>query len=376
MADREIRSGGLIPLKVVTILPQREGFSPQGAGAIGLLVHQLADAQDIVLGGAGQEQIPFAAPRFVGVTPQFWPPWRRDEDRYAAEIAHLLREINPDVIEVHNRARLAMRIARLRPGSKMILFLHNDPQTMRGAKTPAQRAQLLRTMQVACVSQSLAGRFSEGVTRDLARLHVLENAIELAALPEPVAPEKRAQVFLFAGRPVQDKGVDAFVDALIKILPKLPQWSAEIIGAPWAEPGSPDTPFLAALRPRAEAAGIHFTGYLPHREVLSAMSRAAIVVVPSRWNEPFGLTALEAMACGAALICSKHGGLPEVAGDAAMYADPDEPGALESAMWALAENLPRREAMGEAGIERSRKFDAQEARAALRALRAEICEMA
>ena len=42
----------------------------------------------------------------------------------------------------------------------------------------------------------------------------------------------------------------------------------------------------------------------------------------------------------------------------------------------LAENLPRREAMGEAGIERSRKFDAQEARAALRALRAEICEMA
>ena len=195
MADREIRSGGLIPLKVVTILPQREGFSPQGAGAIGLLVHQLADAQDIVLGGAGQEQIPFAAPRFVGVTPQFWPPWRRDEDRYAAEIAHLLREINPDVIEVHNRARLAMRIARLRPGSKMILFLHNDPQTMRGANTPAQRAQLLRTMQVACVSQYLAGRFSEGVTRDLARLHVLENAIELAALPEPVAPEKRAQVF-------------------------------------------------------------------------------------------------------------------------------------------------------------------------------------
>ena len=52
------------------------------------------------------------------------------------------------------------------------------------------------------------------------------------------------------------------------------------------------------------------------------MARAAIVVVPSRWSEPFGLTALEALACGAALLCSPRGGLPEVYGQAAQRIDP------------------------------------------------------
>ena len=56
------------------------------------------------------------------------------------------------------------------------------------------------------------------------------------------------------------------------------------------------------------------------------MTRAAIVIVPSRWNEPFGLTALEALACGAPLIVSPRGGLPEVAGEAAVYANPDAAG--------------------------------------------------
>ena len=82
-------------------------------------------------------------------------------------------------------------------------------------------------------------------------------------------------------------------------------------------------------------------GYRPHADVLAAMARAAIVVVPSRWQEPFGLTALEAMACGAALVCSPRGGLPEVGGDAALYADPDDPPAVAEAIVALARETRR-----------------------------------
>ena len=44
------------------------------------------------------------------------------------------------------------------------------------------------------------------------------------------------------------------------------------------------------------------TGYLDHPRVLEAMSLAAIVVVPSRWNEPFGLTALESQACATPVV--------------------------------------------------------------------------
>ena len=99
------------------------------------------------------------------------------------------------------------------------------------------------------------------------------------------------------------------------------------------------------------------------------MARAAIVIVPSRWPEPFGLTALEAMASGAALICSARGALPEVAGEAALYADPDDPDALAEAITLLARDPERRAALGAAGRERARRFDVGQAAAALRALR-------
>ena len=100
------------------------------------------------------------------------------------------------------------------------------------------------------------------------------------------------------------------------------------------------------------------------------MSRAAIVAVPSRWAEPFGMTALEAMACGAALICSDRGGLLEVAGSAALIARPDPPGALEDALFALCSDAQRRMALAEAGTAQARQFDAPAARDRLTRLRA------
>jgi glycosyltransferase involved in cell wall biosynthesis len=111
------------------------------------------------------------------------------------------------------------------------------------------------------------------------------------------------------------------------------------------------------------------TGYVDHPMVLEAMSRAAIVIVPSRWNEPFGLTALEAIACGAPLIVSPRGGLPEVAGDATIYANPDEPGEIAAAILALAADPSRRAALSDAGRERARHFDTAVASGRLALLR-------
>ena len=59
-----------------------------------------------------------------------------------------------------------------------------------------------------------------------------------------------------------------------------------MIGADRFAPDSPETGFIRALRPEAEAAGVAMLGYRPHGDVLAAMARAAIVVVPSRWPEP------------------------------------------------------------------------------------------
>jgi glycosyltransferase involved in cell wall biosynthesis len=368
-----VEIGKIRELAAVSILPPREGFSPGAVGAVGMMVRLLAAPGDVVIGNdAGPEA--FAAPRLLPVMPGLWPPFGRTE-RYMAGAVRRLRTLRGDaplLVEVHNRANLALDVARAVPDAIVTLFLHNDPQAMRQAKRPQERAALLRRVNVVCVSGYLRDRFMDGVPDGAGRVHHLPNAIELAALPPPVPQAERERVFLFVGRAVADKGADAFVRAFGAVRAQLPGWRAVLIGADRFFPGSPDTPFLRALRPAAAAAGVEMLGYQTHATVLQAMARAAVVVVPSRWQEPFGLTALEAAASGAALICAPSGGLPEVAGNTALYAEPDPPGALEAAMLALARDGDRRAAMAAAGLARAARFDAPAARARLQALRREL----
>jgi glycosyltransferase involved in cell wall biosynthesis len=163
---------------------------------------------------------------------------------------------------------------------------------------------------------------------------------------------QREKLILFAGRVVHEKAPDAFIAACAAALPRLPGWRAEVIGADGFVAGAPDSSFISALRPAAAAAGVAMLGLHTHTDVLAAMARAAIVVVPSRWAEPFGLAALEAMACGAAVACSNRGGLAEVTGDAAVPIDPDNPAAMANALVSLAQDPARRAELSARGIAR------------------------
>ncbi len=322
-------------------------------------MHRLSTGGEIVVGAppAGE---PFADRSFLAARPGWWPP--AGPGRYAAAVARVLCRLRPARIEVHNRPEIALRLRRAFPRTPLALFLHNDPQAMRGARTASQRRRRRARMQVACVSETLRRRFRDGLPDDAA-VALLPNCIDLARLPPRQA---RDQVILFVGRIVADKGADAFVSACARALPQLPGWRAEMIGADRFAPDSAETPFLAALRPRAEAAGIRLHGHLPHDAVLRAMARAAMVVVPSRWREPFGMTALEALASGAALIVSPRPGLLEVVGDAALVAEPD---ALAAAVLRLAGDDALRSSLSERARLRAAGFDVVAARSRLLAFR-------
>ena len=224
---------------------------------------------------------------------------------------------------------------------------------MRGARSPAARRHLLdRLAGIATVSAHLRDALLEGVVPNPARVPVvIHNALDLAALPPAFPAGQRDRTILFAGRIVHDKAPDAFVAACAQALPQLPGWRAQLIGADGFTADGPETAFIRTLRPQAAAAGVEWLGHLPHHAVLQAMARAAIVVVPSRWQEPFGLTALEAMMCGAALVCSRRGGLLEVAGDACLPFDPDRPDA--ASLVALACDPKRLAALSSAGRNRA-----------------------
>ena len=361
--------------RFVAVLPPREGFGPDRAGAVGLLVRRLAlaDGATTVIGGP-QPGDPFRDVPFEPIPPARFLPLNANH-RYAFAVAHRLRALRPDLAEVYNRPDIALALARLLPHTPICLNLQNDPQGMRLARTPRQRERLLhRLARVICASDFLRHRLLDGIATPprLAPV-VIHNSLDLSALPPP---RSREPLILFAGRIVREKAPDSFVAACAAALPQLPGWRAEMIGADRFGPDSPDTDFARTVRTAAERAGVSALGYRDHETVLQAMAAAAIVVVPSRWQEPFGLVALEALACGATLICSDRGGLPEVGGGTALYADPDDPPALTAAILALARDPTRRAALEQAGRDRARLFDVPVIAARLAAARQQVLDAA
>ncbi len=329
-------------------------------GAVGLLVHRLSRVAGGEVVGRPVEN-PFEDVSFHPA-PSGWG--LTGTERYAAGVAKILRKLAPDLVEVHNRPEIALALAGRFP--IISLFLHNDPQGMRGAKTASDRAKLLRRVsRVVTVSHHLRRQFLEGVE---GKVTVLPNCVDVPERTRRV----RDRLILFVGRMVSDKGADSFVEACAAVLPQLPGWRAEMVGADRFVPDSPVTSFAERVVRRAAEVGVTTTGYLPYEETMERMGRASIAVVPSRWAEPFGLTALEALAHGTPLICSRRGALQEVAGDCALYAEPDAPGAVAASILSLALDAGKRTAMATAGRARALQFDTAAAARRLRSLRAEL----
>ncbi len=350
------------------VLPPREGFGHGRCGAIGLLARRLAATpgfRTLVIGGP-QDGPTFPDVPFQPVAPSVWWPGSTNI-RYARAVAAVLKRLRPAIVEVHNRPEIALALAARLPAIPVTLILNNDPQTMRGSASPAERAAMLRRLALVMnASAWLRDRVLDGVPDPARDPVVLPNCLDLTELPGPM---RRERMVLFAGRVVREKGPDAFVSACAAALPHMPGWKAAMIGADRFRADSPDTDFVRLTRAAAEAATVQMLGYRDHPAVLQAMARAAIVVVPSRWSEPFGLVALEALASGAALVCAPRGGLAEVAGDAAIYADPDRPGEIAAALRLLAGDEARRAALARAGQERAKQFDAPVIAARLAAYR-------
>jgi glycosyltransferase involved in cell wall biosynthesis len=97
---------------------------------------------------------------------------------------------------------------------------------------------------------------------------------------------------------------------------------------------------------------VDFRGHVPQEELVALYRGAACLVFPSRY-EGFGLPVLEAMATGTPVVATTAGALPEVAGDAAILVEEDNPVALAGG---IERALADRERLVEAGLERARRF--------------------
>ena len=124
----------------------------------------------------------------------------------------------------------------------------------------------------------------------------------------------------FVGRTGIEKAPDLLLKAALAVSDRSRDFAVQIVGGNhWGYTlADPYQNELQALAQNLEMRGIpvRFTGFVNRNDMPEAFRRAHIHVVPSRWDEPFGLTTVEGMASGLAVVASRTGGSPEVVGEA------------------------------------------------------------
>ena len=154
------------------------------------------------------------------------------------------------------------------------------------------------------------------------------------------------------GRIRAQKGTDAFVDAALALLPERPNVTALVMGR--ATEGHDG--FLTGLKDRVAAAAltdrIRFLPEVPVHEIADWYRVLDLYVAPQRW-EGFGLTPIEAMACGVPVVATRVGAFEEIVTEATgALVPPDDIPALSAAIAPYLDDSEMRQASGKAALAR------------------------
>lgn len=143
----------------------------------------------------------------------------------------------------------------------------------------------------------------------------------------------RSKSFVFLGRLVSDKGCDIAIKAFKQVfLNGLPLGISETINFTIIGDG-PERKQLENLVEQLDLVGkVIFIGLQTGQKLVAILNKHKSIVVPSVWDEPFGLVVLEGMACGCIPIVSNKGGLPMAAGAAGLVFESENINALAKCM--------------------------------------------
>jgi glycosyltransferase involved in cell wall biosynthesis len=191
-----------------------------------------------------------------------------------------------------------------------------------------------------------------GIARE--RVSVARCGLDQSAYRVDVAPEdRRAPVVVFLGRLRRYKGAQWLLRAFPSVLKEVPDAALHIVG---------DGPYRPVLERLASSLGlsghVSFLGALAHPGKVAALNAAQIAAVPSP-KEGWGLTVIEANACGAPVVASRSPGLVESVrdGETGLLVPHADPQALAGAIVRLLRDRDLRLRMARAGLDWAHSFD-------------------
>ena len=292
-------------MTIAILLPYKENYSPQYAGAVSLFVNDVTKVSyyknDVVIFGNTESKRKLSK-NYVNLDLNK-KIFQSTSKIYIRSFLDAQKKIKPNLIEIHNRPNY-VKLIKKEFINKLFLFFHNDPLTMNGSKTIGERIYLLNNLdKIIFNSKWSQDRFFVGLSE---RNNLMDktSVCYQSSSKTKVNFNDKEKVISFVGKLNKAKGYDIFGHAIIKILDKHPDWQAKVFG---------DEPREQLI---FKHKNLHVLGFKNNNYILNNLKRISISVVCSRWDEPFGRTSLEAASRGSAVIISNKGGLPETTNSA------------------------------------------------------------
>jgi O-antigen/teichoic acid export membrane protein/glycosyltransferase involved in cell wall biosynthesis len=311
---------------------------------------------------------------------------------YFTGLAADLRMRPADIVHLPQVLQFAPLLRASTPHAKIVLHMHQDELALLDEHPLRERLESIDS--IVTVSDWVTRRAAERFPAFASRMQTIGNGVDIArfhpgATPPPTTGPVR---LLFVGRISPDKGVHVLVEAFERLASERSDVTLDIVGKPGMLPFDVlglllrDDPqfgglaefyghsrlldgLLAALRTQRSsyfdllmsqlspnaAARVRFHGTIPFTELLALYQQAHLLVLPSIWNESYGMPVAEAMACGVPVLASNCGGVPElleqgITGELVPRGDVD---GLLSALRQLTGNRARLAEMGRAARRRA-----------------------
>ena len=292
-------------MKISILLPYKENFSPNYAGAVSIFVKDTNEKSifkkdSYVFGNMDYKKRLSNNYINLKLDKKFY---ESSSKLYVENFIETQKKINPDIIEVHNRPNYIQYLKNFYTG-KIILYFHNDPLTMNGSISITERKYLLQNIDFIIFNSNWSKkRFFIGI--DDNNSIKSKTAICFQSAPKTkIDFSKKEKLISFVGKLNSAKGYDLFGETVCKILDKYKDWKAVVIG---------DEPRENLIYRHKN---LKILGFQKNDFILNKLKKVSISVVCSRWNEPFGRASLEAASRGSAVIISNKGGLPETSKNA------------------------------------------------------------
>jgi len=298
-------------INIATILPYKENYSLEKASAASLWVSEFFKNSkfknnNFIYGNTNSKN--YLTKNYINIPLKSLKLKLQSTTKEYSN--NLIKNINKkkfDLIEVHNRPLILFNLVK-QIQNRFIFYFHNDPLSMKGSKTIKDRLFILKNVEkIIFVSEWVKDRFFLGLD------------LKLSAKTEIVYPsvnkkksQRKYKYITYVGRLNHSKGYDIFQKSIQKILDEFPEWKSLSVG-------DEDRRSIYINHNQHKE-----LGFLSHKKTLDILNQSEIAVVPSRWEEPFGRTALEASSRGCATIISNRGGLIETTDEAIVLKKLDE----------------------------------------------------